>query len=130
MLIKTVVLCVIVVVVGFLIQLIVFVSLSLPRCPMGAGRLPPILSDRDDFGIFFGSLIEVGINLGKVIFAKICLLWGREGAKNSSFHTRSLFIVTSYCYDLFLVAARISFPPCSFVSTATSHCSPSPESLS
>ena len=97
---------------------------------MGAGRLPPILSDRDDFGIFFGSLIEVGINLGKVIFAKICLLWGREGAKNSSFHTRSLFIVTSFCFDLFFVAARISFLPCSFVSTATSHCSPSPESLS
>ena len=58
-LIKTVVLCVIVVGVGFLIQLIVFVSLYLPRCPMGGGGggLPPILSDRDDFGIFFGSLI-------------------------------------------------------------------------
>jgi len=51
-LIKTVVLCVIVVVVGFLIQLIVFVSSSLPRCPMGAGGVPPILSVRDDFGIF------------------------------------------------------------------------------
>ena len=99
------------------------------QVPYGGGGIPPILSDRDDFGIFFGSLIEVGINLGKVIFAKICLLWGREGAKNTSFHCRSLFIVISFCFDLFFFAARISFLPCAFVSTATSHCSPSPVSL-
>ena len=54
MLIKTVVLCVILVVVGSLIQQTVFVSSSLPNCPMGGGGgLTPILSDRDDFGIFF-----------------------------------------------------------------------------
>ena len=65
-----------------------------------------------------------------MIFAKTCLLWGREGAKNTFFHRRSLFIVISFCFDLFFFAARISFLPCAFVSTATSRCSPSPESLS
>ena len=70
------------------------------------------------------------LNLGKVIFAKICLLWGRGGAKTTSFHSRSLFIVISFCFDLVFFAARISFLPCAFVATATSHCSPSTESLS
>ena len=48
-----------------------------------------------------------------------CLIWGREGEKNTSFHSRSLFIVISFCFDLFFFVARISFP-CAFVATATS----------